>query len=258
MRSINEIKHLIRENKIEIVFDELLLIFGSKPVKRNVVLLIQNQYQDLRRKSIAGTITNEDKTIAENKIKSKLIELILEEDDSIVSRIKNNDREAYKALYETSFPIVKKFVISNKGSIPDAEDVFTDAVFTLYKYLDERDFKTTSQINNFLSVVSKRIWWNKLRKNKKEFPLGEMDELGSTGTIDLFELHSDVRIEIIEESLNELGEQCKLLMLQYYYEGKKIREIAENENMTFDSVKIRLFRCRQKLRSIVQKKMSTK
>ena len=258
MKSINEIKNLISENKIEIVFDELLLIFDKIPIKRNALLLIQNQYYELKHKSIVGAIKDEDRAIAENEIRNKLIELILEENDNIVLGLKNNDRKAYQALYETGFPIIKKFVISDGGSISDAEDVFTDAVFTLYKYLNKGDFRTTIQINNFLYVFAKRIWSKKLRKSMKASPLEEMDELASTGTIDLFELHSDDRIEIIEESLNELGEQCKVLMLQYYYEGKKIKEIAENENTTFASVKIRLFRCRQKLRSIVQKKMSTK
>lgn len=43
-----------------------------------------------------------------------------------------------------------------------------------------------------------------------------------------------------------------MILLKYYFQGKKIKEIAEEENMPVSTVKINLKRSRSKLKKILE------
>ena len=58
--------------------------------------------------------------------------------------------------------------------------------------------------------------------------------------------------QILQSAMAQLSKKNQILLLKYYFQGKKIKEIAEEENMPLSTVKINLKRSRSKLKKILE------
>ena len=56
----------------------------------------------------------------------------------------------------------------------------------------------------------------------------------------------------IANNLKKIGETEYLIFTKFYYEGKKVRQIAKEMNMTVGNVKIKLHRTRNKMKEILK------
>lgn len=83
MKSIDEVRHLISENRLESVFEELLLRYENNQKKRDSVYSIKAQHNTLKHENIRGVITYKNKSLGQNLIVDKLLNLISLEDTPI-------------------------------------------------------------------------------------------------------------------------------------------------------------------------------
>lgn len=60
------------------------------------------------------------------------------------------------------------------------------------------------------------------------------------------------RKHILQSAMAQLSKKNQMILLKYYFQGKKIKEIAEEENMPVSTVKINLKRSRSKLKKILE------
>ena len=59
--------------------------------------------------------------------------------------------------------------------------------------------------------------------------------------------------KLLLDALKELTAESQILLLKYYFQGKTLRQISEEEQQPLSTVKTKLRRSRQKLRSILEK-----
>ena len=71
-------------------------------------------------------------------------------------------------------------------------------------------------------------------------------------------LQAKERSEIISKSILKLPEDEAAIVTWYYFEEKNIKEIAAIVGMSADNVKIKLYRSRKKLYSILKHHVSLK
>jgi len=105
MKSIKEIRDLISENKIEIVINELEERFDKNPLKRDLIISIKSQHNNLKHENIRGVITYEDKKVGKNQITNKLLALIADEKNQEESRIYTTVDN--KSINQEKLPIFK-------------------------------------------------------------------------------------------------------------------------------------------------------
>lgn len=117
----------------------------------------------------------------------------------------------------------------------DKEEIVADTFYLLWKNQE----KISTNLKSYLSAIARNCAYEKLRKEKNTqeyidtlYGLEELEE-------------NRMLIELRLEKLNE--EELKLFELYYTY-GYKIREIAKFLKIQTNTVKIRLFRLRKKLR----------
>ena len=167
-------------------------------------------------------------------------------------KLKNN--LDFDTLFKEYNAYVFKIVINesnNKLSKEDIEETVSDVFFLLWKNYGK--IKNDQKVKSYLGKIAKNTARNKLRSLKK-ISLSFDDNIfsDSQGNMD----KSDIKdqINLIHEALQAMDKIDKKLFLLYYYENKKIKEIAMFENMKVASVKTRLHRTRKKLKKILERK----
>ncbi|GAL83213.1 ECF subfamily RNA polymerase sigma-24 subunit [Sporocytophaga myxococcoides] len=157
-------------------------------------------------------------------------------DELIIELIKTNKEDkAFRALYK-HFPMIRKMILSNGGKLEDAEDVFQESLIILYKKVRYTEFKLTSKLSTYLYSVCRFLWKDILVKNgRRDF--SEIIDLNESSEesiwTELTEPESDLKIS--EKIINELGNRCKELLILFYIEAMKLKDIASRMGYSSES-----------------------
>lgn len=157
-----------------------------------------------------------------------------------------------KYLYKDPLNKIRKFILSNSGSLDDANDVFQDAIVTLFHYVKTDKYKEEYDLDGFLFRVAKNAWIDRARKNKKLVN----DELKnydvSDGTDQLADLISKERLEIFHELFNQLEERCRQLLQFIIFEKRSLQEAADTLGYKDVNVaKSQHYRCKKYFSKII-------
>lgn len=74
----------------------------------------------------------------------------------------------------------------------------------------------------------------------------------------LSKMMEDERKKSIQDCLNLLPSEDGFLLTLFYFEDQSLEEIAKIMDITANNVKVKLYRSRQKLTSILKKKIGTR
>lgn len=186
---------------------------------------------------------------------------------TILEKIKNGDKEAIASLYaDGTYEWVRKFILLNGGNEEDAKDVFMDSIVAFYNSLQKEGFTLSSSIKTYLYAISRNIWLKKLRSKSRNtrienLPEDKVEQLKIADEearyFELEELKN--RNKLLEESLNELGEPCKGILVDIFFNDLSYEEIASKyEYADEHQVRKKKFLCVDKLRKIVRKNAELK
>ena len=144
------------------------------------------------------------------------------------------------------------------GSREDAEDLaqetFVKAYFSLGKYRGE------SSISTWLYSIAWHLAVSSLRKRKwtvsrERFTERELQESSAwleSGEDREMKVMRERQYEAIERAVAALEPQDRFLISAFYEEGRSIAELEQITGMTQANVKVRLFRCRNRLARILK------
>jgi RNA polymerase sigma factor (sigma-70 family) len=181
-------------------------------------------------------------------------------DAEIIQAISSgNDRDALKYLYKTLFPKVKKYICENSGNNDAAFDIFQDSILVFYKYVTTNKFDTKFEIAGFVFTVSKNLWINQIRKDKREMPMPEYFDCSDTCDDIMEHLITKEREKEVSYILSQLGTRCEELLRYSVFYKLKNNEICKKMGFsTENAVKTRKYKCMQKLISLIESKPSLK
>lgn len=177
------------------------------------------------------------------------------QDIRLLERLKEGHREALLELYKHNFNMVKQFVLRNQGSTEDAEDLLQEALVVLWQNVHKAEFALTVRISTYLMAIVKNKWLKNLSKSgrmagEELMPLNA-EAINSHGT------GNSMDMKIIAESLDQLGENCRQILIHFYYDGLDMVNIAKMMNFAnADTAKAKKYQCFKKLEELVKKKYS--
>ncbi|WP_024772189.1 RNA polymerase sigma factor [Aquimarina macrocephali] len=146
-------------------------------------------------------------------------------------------------------------MIKNKEQ---AEEVAQDSFIKAYKSLS--NYRGDAKFSTWLYTIAYRKSLDAIKASKRmitselieEISEGEMELVGDA----LNYLQVKERKKIISDSIMRLPEDEAAIITLYYFEEKSVKEIVEIVNLTADNVKIKLYRSRKKLYSILKHHIS--
>jgi RNA polymerase sigma factor (sigma-70 family) len=176
----------------------------------------------------------------EDKYLEKQIILDLEAAD------KELNNKAFKFLYKHVYPLVYSFIRQRGGTKREADDTFQEAMIILFENVKSKKFRAESKVNTYLYSMVRNIWFSKLKKAKREI---SVEDMSMTADIDVKKKpDSKEKIKLIMQVLDTIGESCKSILKQYYFEHCTMNEIKEKMGFTSEqSAKTQKYKCMQKL-----------
>lgn len=189
---------------------------------------------------------------------------LLVDDDEMIRVIKENNttrRQTENQLFNQYSYFIKEGM--NKYSL-EQEDAFTaysDTILQLLENIAGSIFEKRSSLKTYLYKIFNNKCVDLIRKkttNKRSIyqtaPISEMMNMISDQAKNVIQqLIEKNDFELLRRRLNELGENCRKLLL-FFADGYNDKEIAEYlEYKTADVVKTSRLRCMEKLRGLYTK-----
>ncbi len=176
----------------------------------------------------------------------------------LIDAIKTNNSVALKALYISAYPKIEFLVLSNNGTKEDAKDVFQEAFIVVWNNIKNDVFIPLNEtaIQGYLYTISKNKWLDiikssRFKKTKLTFDetslANKSDELNDLNQEDLL----DEKLEKTIDAFKNMGQPCKQLLTDFYYEKKSLKDIAIQLNIEESTVRNKKYRCMENLRALV-------
>ena len=166
----------------------------------------------------------------------------------------NGSDAAIRFLYREHFELLSRYIVNNSGSEQDAEDIFQEVVIAFVNLVKAGKFRGESTIKTFLFSLNKNIWLNELKRRGRAMAREEKYEKQNEQFIPTADLSMEMRQSKADlmKVIDELGENCKKILLLFYYEGRSMKEIVdflpyENEQV----VRNKKSKCLKKLEQLV-------
>jgi RNA polymerase sigma-70 factor (ECF subfamily) len=187
----------------------------------------------------------------------KLLSIPREEfmdDQKYIEMILQGNREAFSDLVNKHKDMVYTLALRIVKNAEDAEEIAQDAFVKVYKALP--GFKGNAKFTTWLFKIVYNTAISKARKARNSnLYLEDISE--QTNSIDsdldiLSNLDREEAKDILHGFLEKLPVEERTIITLYYLNENTVEEIAQITGLSKSNVKVKLFRSRNKLRSLIQ------
>lgn len=172
-----------------------------------------------------------------------------------IDQVTGGKRDAFSHIVERHKDHVFNLAFRICGNREEAEEIAQDTFMKAYRALS--GFKKQSSFSTWLYSIAYNTSISMVRTRRKdilsldEFPADAVDFMGS-GTSEE-EAEEEYRRSLVNFALQKIAAEERALITLYYFDDMSTEEIAGITGITRSNVKIKLFRARQKMASIIEK-----
>lgn len=177
------------------------------------------------------------------------------DDSYFINLVLKGNIEAFSWLVEKHQDNVFNLAFRICGRREEAEEISQDSFMKAFRSLKE--FRMKSSFSTWLYRITFNTAVSYVRIKKKgllyleEFPAEPGDFFIITGNEE--EAEREYRKSLVSFALQKISEDERALISLYYYDELNVNEISEITGMSPSNVKVKLFRARQKMASIIEK-----
>jgi len=175
--------------------------------------------------------------------------LNLDDDFSIIKKFIDGDQSAFKILVKRHKEKVRNIVYLTMSSSDLVDDIAQEVFITVYRKL--KNFRFESQFTTWLYRITVNKCKDQLRKKnvRKIFmPLQEGGEVSHFAT----SVEENDLSNVVMDAVSKLPVKLRIPLLLKDIEGFSYQEIAESLECEMGTVKSRIFRAREKLKTILE------
>lgn len=178
--------------------------------------------------------------------------------EKLAENLIQGDENAFEAIVDRFTPLVSTIVynLANGSlSITDMEDLTSDTFITLWY---NREKVQLDKLKGYICCIAKNKTKNKL-KSIFRHQIVNIDEMDyEDGLVVADEIENKIITEVLREALDIIGEPDKEIIVRHYYYYQSSTEISEKMGMKSETVKSRIKRAREKLKTILTERGYTK
>lgn len=172
-----------------------------------------------------------------------------QQDEDIIELVLRGDRNAYAVLIERYQHFVFTLATNIIQNREDAEEVAQDVFVKAYNSLQQ--YNKNSKFSTWLYAICRNTCLSHLRKNKIE-TTPETPHISHDNVTKAVEQRSEKLI--LQEAIKQLKKEEATVIQLFYLHEQTIEEIAHILDLSESNIKVRLFRARKKLKSIIHNK----
>ena len=157
-------------------------------------------------------------------------------------------------LYRNNFESVANYIRSNSGRDEDAEDFFQEAIVVFINIVRKGNFRGDSSIKTFLYSIARNLWRNELKRQNRAlmretnyYEQSEKEEQDIQESIG----ENEIKNQLLQ-LLETLGDNCRTILLLFYYENLPMKEIFRQMGYETEQVARNMkYRCMNKLKDML-------
>jgi RNA polymerase sigma factor (sigma-70 family) len=160
-----------------------------------------------------------------------------------------------KYLYRAHYELLATYVLNNNGSRDDASDIFQEVIIAFVNLVRAGKFRGEASVRTFLYSLTRNTWLNELKKRGRARTremnyekLGEKEERAIQTGIEYRQMNQKLM-----EVLSMLGENCKKILVLYYYENLSMKEILASSGYDNEQVvRNKKYKCLKKMEELIK------
>jgi len=195
--------------------------------------------------------------VTKGSIESSNERMTINNDQIIIDQILEGDTNAFSVLVDRYKDLVFTLAIRMVKNREEAEEVSQDTFIKVYKSLSK--FKGNSKFSTWIYKVAYNTCLDRLKKIKREYHVVTIDEYTAhqVKTLDnaLDQMEAQEHKDKIQHCLQMLPSDDSFLLTLYYFEELSLEEISKVVKLTANNVKVKLFRSRKKLTTILKEQL---
>jgi RNA polymerase sigma factor (sigma-70 family) len=157
------------------------------------------------------------------------------QDQLLITKLRAGDPKGFQKLY-AYFHVIQKWLVANGCEKNQTQDIFQQALLVLCEKCQDEQFTLTASIETYLFSVSKFVWYNQARKDRKQ-ATSDISEIEIAASNDVDELaEKESKLEYALKALDLISEKCRTILQLFYLKKKTMAEIAKQ--FSFKSEKI--------------------
>ena len=174
----------------------------------------------------------------------------MKKENTIESYIVDNQLDMPR-VFDEYYHYVSK-IIKNKHTIKieDEEEMIADVFLILWKNKDRLARKAV--FSQYIAGITKRLIYRKYRELSRTIEFSQYEnEMISRFNVDSIVEQKEMN-DCITKNLKALGDTEYEIFKKFYYEGKKVKQIAQEMNLSSSNIKTKLHRTRKKIKEILK------
>jgi RNA polymerase sigma-70 factor (ECF subfamily) len=175
--------------------------------------------------------------------------LNLDDDFSIIKKFNDGDQAAFQILVKRHKEKVRNIVYLTMSNSSLVDDIAQEVFITVYRKL--KNFRFESQFTTWLYRITVNKCKDQLRKKNVRrifMPLQESEEVSHS----LTSVEDKDVSKVVMEAVSKLPIKLRIPLMLKDIEGFSYQEIAESLECEMGTVKSRIFRARERLKTILQ------
>jgi RNA polymerase sigma-70 factor (ECF subfamily) len=181
---------------------------------------------------------------------------MIDDEKYLFDKLRKGDEAAFKVIYNKYVPRLFYFVREYIPQSDIAENIIQDTLLTLWD--KKASLADTTNLAAYLFTVAKNNCLYKLRDLKYSKKLYDSSDLGTLelkanldalDSLDTSALTFQEIEQIIEDTLEQLPPQCRVVFQLSRFEDKKYKEIAEELNISVKAVEGHISKALKKFRT---------
>jgi RNA polymerase sigma factor (sigma-70 family) len=160
----------------------------------------------------------------------------------------NRDKTLEK-LYARTYPMVLHYVRQRGGTSDDAKDILQDAIILFYEKTVLDELTLTSTASTYIMGICKNLW---RRQQEKKHSYQELTTEALETRWEEPETDAPAPARQLMDYVEQLGERCKQLLVNFYYFGQRMEQIAAGQGYrNVHTASVQKFKCLERLRKTV-------
>ncbi len=178
-----------------------------------------------------------------------------QEDYVYINQVLAGNTAAYSMLVnkhkDMAYGIAFKILRNHQDAEEVAQDGFVKAYHSLDKFRGESGFKTWLYRIVYNTAISKT--------RKKQLPVSDLEDhlveniAENEDHSEIESLSNEEKLFALEKVIKQLPSQDQIIVNLFYLEGTKVEEISKITSLSESNVKVKLFRIRKKIYTLMEK-----
>ncbi len=176
----------------------------------------------------------------------------MEQKDDIyyIEKVKSGETNAFSYIVEKYKDIVFSIALKVLKNREDAEELAQESFIKAYNSL--HTFKGNAKFSTWLYRITYNSCISEIRKRKMNFAsTSEIEIKDESEELNLDGIPAENRAQVIKQAMDQLPEDEYTLVLLYYFEEQSIEDIGKVTGLSESNTKVKLYRARKKLYTII-------